>query len=155
MRRIRVVEPTSKVICVLALALGGLALTAAAIYLWGNGFGLAIGGVVLLGAVLLTARLFRGQTESRTAPRDWWRMTARPQDGGMLALTFAGCALVLLLSTLERPSDPARLAAYDSLPALVGSIELVAIALAYAGSSVRLLRVERSEAHKGKGRTLQ
>src|SRR3954454_14243375 len=51
------------------------------------GWGVVAGCAVVLALVLILSRLFRGENES-DAPRPWWRMTAYPTAGYVLAVWF-------------------------------------------------------------------
>ncbi|KGJ79627.1 hypothetical protein GY21_04660 [Cryobacterium roopkundense] len=85
-------------------------------------------GIYLLVWVGLAARTFRGDNESLAAPRAWWRMTARPPSGFVLATVFVAQAYLAITSG-RRPDDGSALAV-AALNAL--------IAVAYLHSSVRL-----------------
>jgi hypothetical protein len=51
--------------------------------------------VLLLIAVAVAVRSFRGEGESKDAPRAWWRMTARPTAGFVFTAVFLLQAIYL------------------------------------------------------------
>ena len=101
-----------------------------ALLLWA--IGLPDAAVPLLSAIGLVAmvvvgvRLFRGEDEPVEPPRAWWRMTARPFAGFLLAAYFVADALFARASTIG---------AFDVL----GTVVVLLVAAAYVGSSVTLL----------------
>ncbi|ROS77918.1 hypothetical protein EDF24_0686 [Curtobacterium sp. PhB130] len=101
-----------------------------ALLLWA--IGLPDAAVPFLSAIGLVAmvvggvRLFRGEDEPVEPPRAWWRMTARPFAGFLLAAYFVADALCARASTIG---------AFDVL----GTVVMLLVAAAYVGSSVTLL----------------
>lgn len=94
----RVTSPSGK----LGVALIGLVLS----LLVGLGAGLGSGReelaapvalIMWAGAVGVMARVFRGPSEASTPRRPWWRATARPGAGVLLAITFGASAMGALL----------------------------------------------------------
>ncbi|MBF4588875.1 hypothetical protein [Curtobacterium sp. VKM Ac-1395] len=83
----------------------------------------AIGFVLMVG---IGVRVFRGDDEPVAPPRAWWRMTARPFAGFLLAAYFVADGL------LARPSVSSG---FD----VAGTVVMLLVAAAYAGSSVTLL----------------
>ncbi|MBF4582514.1 hypothetical protein ITJ54_07520 [Curtobacterium sp. VKM Ac-2865] len=83
----------------------------------------AIGFVLMVG---IGVRVFRGDDEPVAPPRAWWRMTARPFAGFLLAAYFVADGL------LARPTVSS---AYD----VAGTVVMLLVAAAYVGSSVTLL----------------
>jgi hypothetical protein len=83
----------------------------------------AIGFVLMVG---IGVRVFRGDDEPVAPPRVWWRMTARPFAGFLLAAYFVADGL------LARPSVSSG---FD----VAGTVVMLLVAAAYAGSSVTLL----------------
>ncbi|MCY1693697.1 hypothetical protein [Curtobacterium sp. SL109] len=83
----------------------------------------AIGFVLMVG---IGVRVFRGDDEPVAPPRAWWRMTARPFAGFLLAAYFVADGL------LARPSVSTG---FD----VAGTVVMLLVAAAYAGSSVTLL----------------
>jgi hypothetical protein len=83
----------------------------------------AIGFVLMVG---IGVRVFRGDDEPVAPPRAWWRMTARPFAGFLLAAYFVADGL------LARPSVSSG---FD----VAGTVMMLLVAAAYAGSSVTLL----------------
>ncbi len=80
----------------------------------------------LAAMVLVGVRLFRGDAEPVGAPRAWWRMTARPLAGFLLAAYFVADGLFARASTSG---------VFDVL----GSAVVLLVAAAYVGSSVTML----------------
>jgi hypothetical protein len=83
----------------------------------------AVGFLVM---VVVGVRLFRGEDEPVEPPRAWWRMTARPFAGFLLAAYFVADGL------LARPT-------VGSGPDVLGTVLMLLVASAYVGSSVTLL----------------
>ena len=85
-----------------------------------------IGALWSLAIVVVGVRVFRGPDEPVEPPRAWWRMTAGPVVGFLLAAYFLVDAIVARGLTTS---------AVDA----GGLVTSVLIAAAYAGSSVTLL----------------
>jgi hypothetical protein len=83
----------------------------------------AIGFVLMVG---IGVRVFRGEDEPVEPPRAWWRMTARPLAGFLLAAYF------VVDGVIARPSVSSG---FD----VVGTVVMLLVAAAYVGSSVTLL----------------
>ena len=83
----------------------------------------AIGFVLMIG---IGVRVFRGDDEPVEPPRAWWRMTARPFAGFLLAAYFVADGL------LARPTVSSG---FD----VAGTVLMLIVAAAYVGSSVTLL----------------
>jgi hypothetical protein len=83
----------------------------------------AIGFVLMVG---IGVRVFRGEDEPVEPPRAWWRMTARPFAGFLLAAYF------VVDGVIARPSVSSG---FD----VVGTVLMLLVAAAYVGSSVTLL----------------
>ncbi|WP_267419485.1 MULTISPECIES: hypothetical protein [unclassified Curtobacterium] len=83
----------------------------------------AIGFVLMVG---IGVRVFRGDDEPVAPPRAWWRMTARPFAGFLLAAYFVADGV------LARPTVSSG---FD----VVGTVVMLLVAAAYVGSSVTLL----------------
>ncbi|KFF58889.1 hypothetical protein JF66_15190 [Cryobacterium sp. MLB-32] len=110
------------------------------------GFAMALGwptaaalvAISVLAWVSLGARMFRGDNETLATPRAWWRMTARPRSGFLLAIVFLSQGAYLGVTSGQRIETELFLA-MAALNAL--------IAAAYLHSSVRLRAVvDRSAA---------
>jgi hypothetical protein len=123
----RIYDGSTKAISVIL----GYALAIVSGFLVGIAFapswGVIVGTAVLLVVIVALTRWFRGENESRE-PRAWWRMTARPTAGYVLAAWFF---LQALTTGLSRG------------PHVVGAIWInvvvvFVIALAYLASSIRL-----------------
>jgi hypothetical protein len=83
----------------------------------------AIGFVLMVG---IGVRVFRGEDEPVEPPRAWWRMTARPFAGFLLAAYFVADGV------LARPTVASG---FD----VAGTVVMLLVAAAYVGSSVTLL----------------
>jgi hypothetical protein len=98
--------------------------------------------LLFLAFVLVGARSFRGAGEAIEPPRVWWRMTARPTSGFLIATLsalFAGFAVVLLVL---RPGD--------YVVNNVGSgIGYAIVAAFYLHSSIRLIRNPPAQIDEG------
>lgn len=83
--------------------------------------------VLTVALVVLTARLFRGASES-PAPRAWWRLTATPTIGYVLGVLFLLQGVSITVAVIA-----------GSAPAVVwaGAVVSVAIAAGYFHSSGR------------------
>ena len=90
-----------------------------------TGWGVLASGVSVLAFALVFARLFRGENES-DGPRPWWRMTAYPPAGYVLAGWF-------LLQTVGAIS-----AAGTGPAGLVSAVVSLGLAIAYLVSAIRL-----------------
>lgn len=86
----------------------------------------SLSAVGLVAMVVVGVRLFRGPGEPVAPPRAWWRMTAGPVSGYLLAAYFAADAVV------------ARGLVSGSVD-VAGVVVSVLVALAYAGSSTTLV----------------
>ena len=106
----------------------------------GSAAGIALGGVagIAINSILLVAlfgvasRTFRGTGEPIVPPRAWWRLTAGPVAG----FVIAGLFVVSGVGSAISGSGP------DSSAVLTVSTVLSdgAVAAAYLNSSIRLLR---------------
>lgn len=83
--------------------------------------------------IYYATRIFRGSEELLVAPRPWWRMTARPLAGILLAVGFLCLLAFSLISAL---TSPALVITYSA-----GVVEYAALAFLYAGSSIRLRQI--------------
>lgn len=83
----------------------------------------AIGFVLMVG---IGVRVFRGDDEPVAPPRAWWRMTARPFAGFLLAAYFVADGVF---------ARPTVSSGFD----VVGTVVMLLVAAAYVGSSVTLL----------------
>jgi len=85
-----------------------------------------LAAVGLVAMVVVGVRVFRGDDEPVAPPRAWWRMTARPFAGFLLAAYFVADG-VLARSSVSGAFD------------VLGTVVMVLVAAAYLGSSVTLL----------------
>ncbi|OII31738.1 hypothetical protein BIU98_08290 [Curtobacterium sp. MMLR14_010] len=85
-----------------------------------------LAAVGLVAMVVVGVRVFRGDDEPVAPPRAWWRMTARPFAGFLLAAYFVADG-VLARSSVSGGFDAA------------GTVVMLLVAAAYLGSSVTLL----------------
>ncbi|WP_420369373.1 hypothetical protein [Curtobacterium sp. L1-20] len=90
-----------------------------------------LGALWFLATVLVGVRVFRGPGEPVAPPRAWWRMTAGPVVGYLLAAYFVADGVVARGLAAERLD-------------LGGAVVSVLVAAAYAASSTALvvLRVQ-------------
>jgi membrane protease YdiL (CAAX protease family) len=84
-----------------------------------------LGALCFLAVVVVGVRTFRGPDEPVEPPRPWWRMTAGPVVGFLLAAYFVGDA-VLARTSVDGTAD------------VGGLVVSLLVAAAYAGSSVTL-----------------
>lgn len=97
----------------------------------------AVWGILLVVCVGGAVRSFRGESESREAPRAWWRMSARPTSGFVFAVLFLlqGVSLVASCLLNDNPVQSANAASF-----LVLAVLNLIIGVFFAHSSIRLLR---------------
>lgn len=100
-------------------------------------WGVVVGTAVLLAVIVVLTRWFRGEHESRD-PRAWWRMTARPTAGYVLAAWFF---LQALTTGLSRAPQVVPVTWINVCVTLL-------IAFAYVASSVRLGIGERDRSRR-------
>ncbi|RDV44297.1 hypothetical protein DOE76_13015 [Leifsonia sp. ku-ls] len=98
-----------------------------------SGWGVVVSSGIVLAFVVVLSRLFRGGNES-DEPRSWWRMTAYPTAGYVLA----GWFLLQAVGTMTSSVVAAAPAGW-----VCGVVSLV-LALAYLVSAVRLTATGRS-----------
>ena len=118
---------------VAVLVLFGVGLTAglvAASVVW---------GIMLLATVGVAVRTFRGDDESLTAPRAWWRMSARPTSGVVFAAVFLLQGGYLALSSAQEEHAGAFL--------VLAVLNLVIGAL-FVNSSIRVMRIHTGPVSK-------
>jgi hypothetical protein len=97
--------------------------------------GQTVGPLLLLAAVALGVRSFRGAGEDIAAPRPWWRMSARPAAGFILGGAFTVACAVDGFG-----------AGHSTEPALSASLQIfsvVLLATLYLHSSIQLVRAGR------------
>jgi hypothetical protein len=97
--------------------------------------GALAGTALVVVAVVFCTRTFRGDSEVTVPPRAWWRLTERPTSGFVLFGLFAVQAVWVAV----QPGTSGDLAAR-----IAGAIVAGLIAVAFLGSSVRLVR-ERTD----------
>lgn len=97
-----------------------------------SGWGVVVSSGIILLVVFVLTRLFRGENES-DAPRPWWRTTARPTVGYVLAAWF-------LLQGIGGMSSSALGSA--SAGWVSAGVSLI-IAVAYLNSAIRLTAIDR------------
>ncbi len=93
-----------------------------------------VGNGVLVGAIVVGARVFRVREEDPIPPRPWWQLTGRPQAGFVIAglLVLADIYVWVYEVAVGTPVD---------IPASVlNSAFTIAIATLYVRSSVLLRR---------------
>ena len=95
-----------------------------------SGWGVVASCGIVVVLVLILTRLFRGENES-DAPRQWWRMTAYPTAGYVLAVGFFVQAIGSTTAMLT--------------PGYVGwvsGIVSLSLAVAYLNSAIRLTAIQ-------------
>ena len=126
-KKVRIVSPISQVTTVI---LGSIAALFAGLLL-SAGLGEIAGGawttVIVSVLVYLATRVFRGAGEPVTPARPWWKMTAQPAAGRLLAAIFAAEGVYAVLAA-KAPLSFVQCAAS------------VVLAGAYLHSSLRLRR---------------
>ena len=139
---IRILRIRAKVVFLLIAVLAMVTIGVAMNYLAGGGAGVIVTSFLWIVVVVLGSRWFRGTDEPVEPPRPWWRMTAQPPAGYLLAVLFllnAGTQAYALLV-----NDLATLAAVGVLwPTVIALACHGLIGLAYLHSSIRLSRSER------------
>lgn len=90
-----------------------------------DGLAPLIGALWFLAVVVVGVRTFRGPGEPVEPPRAWWRMTAGPVVGFLLAAYFVGDAVVARASVAGSAD-------------VGGLVVSLLVAAAYTGSSVTL-----------------
>lgn len=126
---VRIVTDWSKFLYVFC-AVGLMAFAVAGVgILIGEGAAPVAAGVLLLLWVTIAVRIFRGENEPVVPPRAWWRMTARPRAGFVVAAVFGAQAVTLLLAALRGERD-----------GLVVAVVYVVLATLFLNSALRLRR---------------
>jgi uncharacterized membrane protein YfcA len=88
--------------------------------------------LLVLAFVFVAVRSFRGRDEAVEPPRVWWRMTARPTAGLLIAAFLAASVVNYLFSTTARaPGDEFT----NGLSTAVNAL----LVIAYVHSSIRLI----------------
>jgi hypothetical protein len=88
--------------------------------------------LLILAFVFVAVRSFRGRDEPVEPPRAWWRMTARPTAGLLIAAFLAASVVNYLFSTTAKtPGDDFT----NDLSTAVNAL----LVLAYVQSSIRLI----------------
>lgn len=88
--------------------------------------------LLVLAFVFVAIRSFRGRDEAVEPPRVWWRMTARPTSGLLIAAFLAASVVNYLFSTTAKaPGDEFT----NGLSTAVNALLVVA----YVHSSIRLI----------------
>jgi hypothetical protein len=125
----RIRTPQGKTVYIVVGYIGVVLLSILATVAIGGGVGLAGAAVAFAAFIGVGARLFRGDGEPVAPPRPWWRMTARPLAGFVLAALFGVQAVSSVVTSLVSPAG-----------APTGALTIVSVlaALAYLHSSVRL-----------------
>ncbi|MFC6355249.1 hypothetical protein [Luethyella okanaganae] len=95
------------------------------------GAGYLLTGTLLLLGIYALTRFFRGGNES-DEPREWWRMTAYPLAGYVLAVWFAAQAVSMAL-----------VPPVSSL-SMAGTAIMLVIAIGYVNSSAKLSARQRA-----------
>lgn len=141
MTHIRITRVRAKVVFVLTAVLAMVAVGIATNFLVGGGAGVIVTSFLWIVVVTLGTRWFRGFDEAVEPPRAWWRMTAQPPAGYVLAVLFllnAGTQAYALLVN--------DLATLDAAGVLLPTVTALGchglIGLAYLNSSIRLSRTE-------------
>lgn len=142
----RIVGPWRKVAFVASWVVVNYATGWALGFLTSSMLSLIIGIALSLLFLIVGVRVFRGRNENVLHPRPWWRMTARPPAGYVLAVLFFLYAVYFLIPYIGRGIRNFPLSVLDS--AISGPIAFI-VAVLYLHSSLRLRTILRSS---GEGR---
>ncbi|MEN0083880.1 MAG: hypothetical protein AAGC66_03845 [Leifsonia sp.] len=129
MNPVRITSATTKVAYVVAAYAITITLAFGLAAAFGAAAGVLVVGVLQLVLIGIAVRVFRGRDEAVVPPRPWWKMTARPFAGFVMAALFAAQAVCAVFA----PSVGSWAAA------LAGAL----IAVGYLNSSVRLTLSEK------------
>lgn len=92
---------------------------------------------IVVAVVAVGCRSFRGRGEDVAAPRPWWRMTARPTAGFVIAaLVLVNAAGAVVVAVFVPTGRPLEVVLNPAVDVVVGAF--------YLHSSIRLLRTGRS-----------
>ena len=103
---------------------------------------IVIGNVIFLAFLIVGVRSFRGRGEPVAPKRAWWRLTARPTAGFVIAGVSAWFALGFVVSIVLGTD----LGPLDMLDAVINIVLMCVLVLAYLNSSLRLLSAKRRTA---------
>lgn len=103
------------------------------------GWGVAASSGIILLLVLVLCRLFRGENET-DAPRTWWRMTARPPAGYVLACWFGVNSIGSVTPAIVS----------DQAAGWVGALVSLILAGLYLNSAIRLTALGSSASRPGR-----
>jgi hypothetical protein len=137
MPRIRITRTAAKAVYVAAAITAVILVGLAANAVFRPPSGLAAASLAWVIVVAAGTRWFRGEDESVEAPRVWWRMTALPLMGYVLAAIFllnAGTQAYVLVTV----GAGALAETGDLWPAVIALTCYGLIAAAYLHSSIRL-----------------
>lgn len=95
--------------------------------------------VLFLAFVVVAARVFRGHGEALSAPRAWWRMTARPAAGFVLGSYFSVTVLADLVLAFASSGAPSS-GRFAPTALVVDAIATAPLVFLYLNSSIRLVR---------------
>jgi membrane protease YdiL (CAAX protease family) len=102
----------------------------------------SVGGVASVAVFLIGARLFRGTGEPVGPPRAWWRMTARPTLGIVLAILLILSAVYYFPGLFDgHPGQAGLERRADAVDTFSSSLLRAAL---YLNSSIRLIVGKRS-----------
>ncbi len=96
--------------------------------------GFAGATTVVLAAVVVAARTFRGATES-DAPRAWWKMTSTRGSGILLSVLFFIQGVITAFGAFTSPHPPF---------AVTGGLIALIVAALYLNSAIRIQPVPAS-----------
>lgn len=123
----RIKTPAAKVgyllVAVIAITLTAIPLTAINVTL---GFAGAV--ILIVAAVVMAARTFRGAAEP-DAPRPWWKMTSTRGSGILLSVLFFIQGVAASLGAFASPNPPL---------ALIGGAVALIVAVFYLNSAIRI-----------------
>jgi hypothetical protein len=135
MPRIRIVNVWARVFYVFAAYVALWLVDWALLAVFPDKAAVVLSWVASLAAVAFGARVFRGAGESVEPPRAWWRMTARPRAGFVIA-----AAHFLLLGVAAMQASGKNGGGVLALEAIVNFVGFSVLGAAYLHSSIRLLR---------------
>lgn len=128
--RLRIVDPHAKFVYLLLSSFVAVAVYATLSLTLGSWAGALSSGPLLLIVTGFAVRSFRDpDVEPYAAPREWWRMTARPLSGYVVGIVFLAQASWVALGAVRQP---------DAWALLIGAATKAFLGIAFLRSSGKL-----------------